>query len=386
MKNTAALLALATSLFAPFASATPVAPRDSSVNPFAGKTLYVDPTYSAQVTAAVATIKAEGKADLAVKAAKVASVPTFIWISQRSDVTNISGYLRDALAIQKSTKKPQAVQLVVYDLPNRDCSAGASSGEYTIDNAGESRYEAYIKAIYSEIQRVPDVQVIIVLEPDSIGNIVTNLSNDNCAKAAPVYKRCISLAIATLSALPNVAIYVDAAHAGWLGWPGNIGPTASLLAELLTNAKAINPNAWVRGVSTDVSNYNGLGNQPQMGYDELVYAQNLAPLLTAAGYPAHFIIDQGRSGVQNYTRTGGDWCNNKYAGFGTRPTTNTPDPVIDAIVWVKPGGQGDGTSDPTSPRYDSTCSNSYALTPAPEAGLWFQAYFEQLVTNANPSF
>lgn len=88
---------------------------------------------------------------------------------------------------------------------------------------------------------MPDVQVIIVLEPDSIGNstsqafiqpdretnyttpsapVITNLSNDNCAKAAPVYKRCISLAIATLSQLPNVAIYVDAAHAGWLGWPG----------------------------------------------------------------------------------------------------------------------------------------------------------------------
>ncbi len=57
------------------------------------------------------------------------------------------------------------------DIPSfRDCSAGASAGEYTIDNAGESRYEAYIKAIYSEIERVPQVQVIIVLEPDSIGN------------------------------------------------------------------------------------------------------------------------------------------------------------------------------------------------------------------------
>lgn len=380
MKNSAALLALATSLFAPFASATPVVARDSSVNPFQGKTLYIDPLYSSQVQGAVATLQAEGKTDLATKAAKVAKVPTFIWISQRSDVTSISGYLDGAKSIQTSTGKSQAVQLVVYDLPDRDCSAGASSGEYTIDNAGESRYEAYIKAIYSEIQRVPDVQVIIVLEPDSIGNIITNLSNDQCAKAAPVYKRCISLAIATLSQLPNVAIYIDAAHAGWLGWPGNIGPTATLLAELLNDAKAIYPGAWVRGVATDVSNYNGLGNQPQMGYDELVYAQNLAPLLTAAGYPAHFIVDQGRSGVQNYTRTGSDWCNNKFAGFGSRPSTTTPDPVIDAIVWVKPGGQGDGTSD------DSSCSGPSSLIPAPAAGTWFQAYFEQLVINANPAF
>ncbi|KIO23387.1 hypothetical protein M407DRAFT_27166 [Tulasnella calospora MUT 4182] len=386
MKNSAALFALAASLFAPLASATPVAAQHSSANPFQGKTLYIDPLYSSQVQGAVATLKAAGKTELAAKAAKVAKVPTFIWISQRSDVTSISGYLREAKSKQTSTRKPQAVQLVVYDLPDRDCSAGASAGEYTIDNAGESLYQAYIKAIYSEIQRVPQVQVIIVLEPDSIGNIITNLSNPKCAKAAPAYKRGISFAIATLSRLPNVAIYVDAAHAGWLGWPGNIGPTATLLAQLLNDAKAIYPGAWVRGVATDVSNYNGLGNQPEIGYDELVYAQNLAPLLTAAGYPAHFIVDQGRSGTQNYTRAGTDWCNNKYAGFGPRPSTTTPDPIIDAIAWVKPGGQGDGTSDSSSPRYDAACSSDASLIPAPEAGTWFQAYFEQLVANANPSF
>ena len=63
-----------------------------------------------------------------------------------------------------------------------------------------------------------------------------------------------------------------------------------------------------------ISNYNGLGNQPQMGYDELVYVRNLAPLLAARGWDAHFIVDQGRSGNQNVTRSGGDWCNNKNAG------------------------------------------------------------------------
>ncbi|KAG8892828.1 hypothetical protein FRC00_011435, partial [Tulasnella sp. 408] len=356
MKNSAALLALATSLFAPFAAATPVVARGTSVNPFLGKTLYLDPLYSSQVQAAIATLQAEGKSDLAAKAAKVAKVPTFIWISQRSEVTKIGPILYDAKSIQTSTGKAQAVQLVVYNLPDRDCSAGASAGENLIDNAGESRYEAFVKAVHDEIQRVPEVPVIIVLEPDSLGNIITNQGNPTCAKAAPVHKRGISLAIATLSKLSNVSIYVDAAHAGWLGWPGNIEATADLLGELLTNAKAIYPDASVRGVATDVSNYNGLGNQPQMGYDDLVYAQNLAPLLTAVGYPAHFIVDQGRSGNQNYTRVGTDWCNNKYAGFGPRPSTTTPDPLIDAIVWVKPGGQGDGTSDPSSPRYDASCS------------------------------
>ena len=48
-----------------------------------------------------------------------------------------------------------------------------------------------------------------------------------------------------------------------------------------------------------------------MGMDELVYVKNLQPLLAAHGFDAHFIVDQGRSGSQNYTREGTDWCNNK---------------------------------------------------------------------------
>ncbi|KAG8903757.1 hypothetical protein FRC01_009004, partial [Tulasnella sp. 417] len=138
MKNSAALLALATSLFAPLATATPLVAR--GVNPFQGKTLYPDPLYTSQVQGAVATLQAEGKTALATKAAKVAegglssdvalyfrvsyapsksSVPTFIWISQRSEVTKISPILYDAKSKQTSTGKAQAVQLVVYNLPNR---------------------------------------------------------------------------------------------------------------------------------------------------------------------------------------------------------------------------------------------------------------------------
>jgi cellulose 1,4-beta-cellobiosidase len=123
-----------------------------------------------------------------------------------------------------------------------------------------------------------------------------------------------------------------------------------------------------------------------LDFDEQRYVNALAPLLTAQGFPAHFIIDQGRSGVQPTSQLQqGDWCNVINTGFGTRPTTNTGDALVDAIVWVKPGGESDGTSDSTSPRYDAHCGYADALKPAPEAGTWFQAYFEQLLTNANPA-
>jgi hypothetical protein len=47
-----------------------------------------------------------------------------------------------------------------------------------------------------------------------------------------------------------------------------------------------------------------------LDFDEQRYVNALAPLLTAQGFPAHFIIDQGRSGVQPTSQLQqGDWCN-----------------------------------------------------------------------------
>ncbi|KAJ8521554.1 hypothetical protein ONZ45_g1754 [Pleurotus djamor] len=367
--------------------ATPLVSRAAQTdNPYLLGDQYVSPVYGDKVVAAAATIRARGDNELADKALAVAEVPTFIWISDTAAVPTISTYLQDARDIEASTGRKQVVNIEVYNLPDRDCSAAASAGELSIADAGESRYEAYIKRVASEIQRFPDVTVVIGLETDSVGNLVSNQSVPKCAGAAEVHVRASAFAVAELSKLPNVYIYLDGAHAAWLGWPDNLGPTADILAEILSQAKALNPSAAVRGVATNVSNYNGLGNATNFGYDELIYIQNLAPLLTARGFPAHFIVDQGRSGQQDYLRSGGDWCNNKQAGFGPRPTAATPDPLIDAIVWAKPGGEGDGTSDTTAVRFDEACGSPTSLIPAPEAGEWFQEYFEQLIELANPPF
>lgn len=122
-------------------------------------------------------------------------------------------------------------------------------------------------------------------------------------------------------------------------------------------------------------------------YDESLYVQALAPLLSSAGFNAHFITDQGRSGKQPTGQAAwGDWCNAIGTGFGLRPSTDTGLELEDAFVWVKPGGECDGTSNTSSSRYDFHCGQSDALQPAPEAGTWFEAYFEQLLTNANPAF
>ena len=60
--------------------------------------------------------------------------------------------------------------------------------------------------------------------------------------------------------------------------------------------------------------------------------------------------------MQDIRQQWGDWCNIKNAGFGTRPTTNTGSPLVDAFIWAKAGGESDGTSNSTSPRFTSVCA------------------------------
>ncbi len=58
---------------------------------------------------------------------------------------------------------PVAGTFVVYDLPDRDCAAAASNGEYSIANDGVANYKAYIDAIKALLVTYSDVQVILVV-------------------------------------------------------------------------------------------------------------------------------------------------------------------------------------------------------------------------------
>ena len=68
-------------------------------------------------------------------------------------VPTLGTYLADALSIQKSTGQKQLVQIVVYDLPDRDCAAKASNGEFSIVNNGQANYFNYIDQLVAQIKR-----------------------------------------------------------------------------------------------------------------------------------------------------------------------------------------------------------------------------------------
>lgn len=115
---------------------------------------------------------------------------------------------------------------MIYNLPERDCSAKASAGELSLDNDGVNKYKQFIDQIYTEINKPPfdRLDFAIVLEPDSLGNVVTNQeSSPRCKLAAPAYIEGLSYAVKKLQQ-KNVSLYIDAAHSNWLGWPANLEP------------------------------------------------------------------------------------------------------------------------------------------------------------------
>ena len=360
---------------------TPHAPTD--VNPFAGAKMYVNPDFHETVEGVATRHPAE-----AAQLKKLAALPTAIWLSKIDDLKKMPHYLDDAMAQQTAGGQPVVSVFVVYNMPGRDCAAAASAGELPPNEAGEARYQRdYIDVIAADIAAHPQLRVALVVEPDSLANLVTNLEKPNCAAAAPIYKRAFAYAVAKLS-LPNAFLYVDAAHAGWLGWPKNLAKAVVLWKEVLDMAGG--PDR-IRGFALDVSNYDPAKDPtapPRVAAyapnDELSYVGDLNKLLPTVGITGKgFVIDTGRDGKPNVRTASANWCNIKGAGLGERPQAS-PEPTVDAYLYIKVPGESDGTADSKAARFDENCVSDDATPGAPEAGLLFEPYLIDLVKNATP--
>jgi cellulose 1,4-beta-cellobiosidase len=355
-------------------------------NPFTGKEFYRYPRYSKLVDEAAKTMSAGDAALMK----KVEAFPVAIWLESIERANTVSKVLDDVAAVEKKTGKPQLAVFIVYDLPERDCAAVASAGELTIDKGGEKRYEKeFIDKIAAGIKAHPKLHVVAVLEPDSLPNLATNLDKPKCAKADHAYRHGVAYAVKTL-AMPNVAVYLDAAHAGWLGWGHNRDKMAKIYTEVLAEAGGAEK---IRGFATNVANYDSLegGDLHKLEPtdpcpDELSYIKLLDASLTEAGIKGKaFIIDTSRNGRDGIRTKSGSWCNVKGAGLGARPVAS-PAPFVDAYFWLKDPGESDGGGDASKPGFDKNCGpdNADAAPNAPHGGDMFPSYLVDLVKNANP--
>jgi cellulose 1,4-beta-cellobiosidase len=349
-----------------------------SASPFTGARLYVDPAYGAQVEAAAAAMP-----EVAAKLRRVARVPTAVWLDSIAKARTVGRTLEDAAAQERAAGEPVVTVFVVYDVPGRDCAAASSTGELAVPD-GELRYRsAFVDAIAAAFRAHPAQRIVAVLEPDSLANVATSLDRPACAAAAPVYRRAVAYALRALS-LPNVAVYLDAAHGGWLGWDANRHAVARVFADVIAEA-GVAP----RGFALNVSGYDPLtaaAGPPSANPcpDELTYARKLAESLAEVGVPCRgVVVDTSRNGRAGIRTQPGSWCNVRGAGLGERPRA-TPAPGVDAYLWIKPPGESDGTSDPSAPRYDPTCGSPDGAPGAPQAGAFFPRYLAELVASAEP--
>lgn len=85
---------------------------------------------------------------LTAQAALVEQVPVFFWMDVAAKVPTLGQYLTAASAAGGT----QVVQAVIYDLPDRDCAAESSAGEFSIADGGAALYEQYIDAIAAQVE------------------------------------------------------------------------------------------------------------------------------------------------------------------------------------------------------------------------------------------
>ncbi|BCJ60579.1 glycoside hydrolase family 6 protein [Micromonospora endophytica] len=356
-------------------------------NPYLNARGYVNPEW-------------KSKAETVAGGNRISNTPTGVWLdriaaiegtddSQSNGPMGLRDHLDEALR-----QNAQYIQVVIYNLPGRDCAALASNGELKADELPKykAQYIDPIAAIQGDA-KYRNLRIINIIEIDSLPNLVTNTTNNpggtamcDTMKANGGYVQGVGYALAKLGAIPNVYNYIDAGHHGWLGWDSNFVPSAQVLREASRASGASAAN--VHGFIVNTANYSALrepyarvtdsvnGQTVRQSKwidwnqynDELSFAQAFRQELVRQGFDSNIgmLIDTSRNGwggsarptgagpttsVDAYVDGGridrrihkGNWCNQSGAGLGERPKA-APEPGIDAYVWIKPPGESDGSS------------------------------------------
>jgi cellulose 1,4-beta-cellobiosidase len=169
--------------------------KASGGNPFDQSThdLFVNPWFAKEVEASKTLTSAQKQ--------KLKNIPAAFWVDTRSAIQqrtpSLKTLLDAAAAKQAQTSRKQTVLFIHYNLPNRDCAASASNGEICCSgnapnpstgscdqgsyssgdcSKGLQAYRAYTDEVYSVVKGYPQLEVVAIVEPDSLPNIVTNMN------------------------------------------------------------------------------------------------------------------------------------------------------------------------------------------------------------------
>jgi endoglucanase len=262
---------------------------------------YVDP----QTNAARWVAANPGDSRAAVIRDRIAGVPQGRWFTQNNPGTvaaEVDGFVGAADAAGKIPI------MVVYNIPNRDCS-GASSG-------GLPSHAAYRQWIDQVGAGLKGRAAAIVLEPDVLALMTTCLTP---AQQADTYASMAYAGKALKAASSRAKVYFDAGHSAWL----SAGDMAARLvrADIAGSAD---------GISLNVSNY-------RTDTELIPYAKSV---IAATGDPSlKAVLDTSRNGNGP---AGSEWCDPAGRAIGIPSTNAVSDPILDAYLWIKLPGEADG--------------------------------------------
>jgi endoglucanase len=291
-------LATATAVAAVVAGAAVLWPGSASA---AESPFYVDP----QTSAARWVAANPGDSRAAVIRDRIAAVPQGRWYTQNNTATvaaEVDAFVGAAAAAGKTPI------MVVYNIPNRDCS-GASSG-------GLPNHAAYRQWIDQVAAGLKGRRAAIILEPDVLPIMTSCLST---AQQEEVYASMAYAGKKLKAGSAAAKVYFDAGHAAWL--------SPSDMAARLVRADIANS---ADGISVNVSNYRTTA-------DSTAYVRNV---LAATGVARlRGVIDTSRNGNGPL---GSEWCDPAGRAIGIPSTDAVSDPILDAYLWIKLPGEADG--------------------------------------------
>lgn len=265
-------------------------------NPFAGATLFSDPSSKAAVAAAEQDDL--GNATVAATFTKIAEVPTAVWLTPEKHPAGEVGDYVSGL-VEQADKLRQRPVFTVYGVPNRDC------GNFSGGGLSAEAYPGWVQEIADGLE---GSGAVVILEPDALALA------DECDNVDERLSE-VSGAVDSLVGA-GLVVYIDAGHSNW-------GPAAEM-ADLLNRAGVSN----ARGFAVNVSNYNNTDR-------EQYYANEISNLTGGA----HYVIDTGRNG----NGSTGEWCNPPGRALGATPSATPAGTAQDANLWIKPPGESDGT-------------------------------------------
>ena len=236
---------------------------------------------------------------------RIASVPQGRWFTANNPGTvagEVDSYVGAAAAVGKIPI------MVVYNIPNRDCS-GASSG-------GLPSHAAYRQWVDQVASGLKGRAATIILEPDVLALMTSCLTE---SQQNETYASIAYAGKALKAASSRAKVYFDAGHSAWLS-PGDIAARL-VRADIAHSAD---------GISLNVSNY-------RTNTETIAYAKNV---IAATGVPnLKAVVDTSRNGNGP---AGSEWCDPAGRAIGIPSTTAVSDPILDAYLWIKLPGEADG--------------------------------------------